>query len=342
MTGKLGSFEPDSIVCDDALAVMGRLPDGCANLVFCDWPYNMGKAAWDKGFDWRPLIPELVRVLRFNGALWVILGNPLELVDVSKAIVEAGGPPLINWVTWDKYNGATSDKGFMDGYTILEGNRSFHQMAEFLIYHADDGAWQKQSADLWSGQGFERRRGFIFEPLRAYLAGERDRAGFTSRQVDEALDNFMSGHYFGCSQWALPTAENYAKMRQLFNSTGGEYLRREYEDLRREYEDLRREYEDLRPTFNNPGRVSSVWPGPPAKRNGHETPKPEWLLRRIIEATTNEGDLVFDPFMGSGTTAVVAKQTGRHFIGCDISPAYVEMARLRVAQVDGTQLERIP
>ena len=62
----------------------------------------------------------------------------------------------------------------------------------------------------------------------------------------------------------------------------------------------------------------------------------------LIQKLSAPGDLVLDPFMGSGTTAVAAKKLGRHYFGCDINPDYVRMANERVAQVDGTQLELIP
>ena len=54
------------------------------------------------------------------------------------------------------------------------------------------------------------------------------------------------------------------------------------------------------------------------KKNGkkiHSTQKPEALLHRIILATTNKGDSVFDPFLGTGTTAVVSKKLGRNYCG---------------------------
>jgi len=73
----------------------------------------------------------------------------------------------------------------------------------------------------------------------------------------------------------------------------------------------------------------------------HPTQKPLRLLMELLNRYTQEDDLVFDPFMGSGTTAVAAKKLGRHFFGCDINPEYVEMARKRVAKVDGVQLELI-
>lgn len=65
----------------------------------------------------------------------------------------------------------------------------------------------------------------------------------------------------------------------------------------------------------------------------HSTQKPEALLERVIMASTRVGDVVLDPFSGSGTTAAVAKRLGRHWIGIELDPAYVRIARERVAAV---------
>jgi len=62
----------------------------------------------------------------------------------------------------------------------------------------------------------------------------------------------------------------------------------------------------------------------------HPTQKPEWLLERIILATSNKGDVVFDPFLGSGTTAVVAKKLKRKFIGSEINKNYYKKALTRI------------
>lgn len=63
----------------------------------------------------------------------------------------------------------------------------------------------------------------------------------------------------------------------------------------------------------------------------HATQKPEALLYRVILASTNPGDVVLDPFLGSGTTAAVAKKLGRHWIGIERDPRYVEAAQKRIA-----------
>jgi modification methylase len=68
-------------------------------------------------------------------------------------------------------------------------------------------------------------------------------------------------------------------------------------------------------------------------RKGHPTQKPEALLHRIIVAATKPGDVVLDPFFGSGTTGAVAKRLGRRWIGIERDPAYIDLARNRIAAV---------
>lgn len=65
----------------------------------------------------------------------------------------------------------------------------------------------------------------------------------------------------------------------------------------------------------------------------HPTQKPEEMLKRIIVASSNKADLVLDPFLGSGTTAVVAKRLGRNWIGIEKGRKYVDMAKKRIAQI---------
>jgi site-specific DNA-methyltransferase (adenine-specific) len=76
----------------------------------------------------------------------------------------------------------------------------------------------------------------------------------------------------------------------------------------------------------------SVWHLPPesARRVGHPAPFPVALARRFIELYTFAGDVVLDPFMGSGSTAVAAIEAGRRFVGYELDASYAELARERV------------
>jgi site-specific DNA-methyltransferase (adenine-specific) len=75
-----------------------------------------------------------------------------------------------------------------------------------------------------------------------------------------------------------------------------------------------------------------VWEIPPerASRVDHPAPFPVALPERLIHMNTYEGDLVLDPFVGSGTTAVAAVRAGRHYIGYDTDAGYIEAAQSRV------------
>jgi site-specific DNA-methyltransferase (adenine-specific) len=95
------------------------------------------------------------------------------------------------------------------------------------------------------------------------------------------------------------------------------------------------------------GQVSSVWriqtvPRSEKFHGYHPTQKPLKLVRRTLLASTQEGDLVFDPFCGSGTTAVAAKELDRFFVGAELEEEYCELAGRRIrAAVRGILLREI-
>ncbi|MCH9781047.1 MAG: site-specific DNA-methyltransferase [Alphaproteobacteria bacterium] len=80
--------------------------------------------------------------------------------------------------------------------------------------------------------------------------------------------------------------------------------------------------------------TKSVWefPAVSAKRIGHPAPFPEELPRRLIELYTFSGDVVLDPFLGSGQTALAAVKGGRQWVGYDISAEYIALAEQRISE----------
>lgn len=77
-------------------------------------------------------------------------------------------------------------------------------------------------------------------------------------------------------------------------------------------------------------------------RSNHYAAFPEALVEPMILAGSRPGDLVLDPFMGSGTTAVVARRLRRDYVGCDLNPTYVTIASERLAQPDAPKPVRKP
>lgn len=95
-------------------------------------------------------------------------------------------------------------------------------------------------------------------------------------------------------------------------------------------------YKSKTGVFNNEGKVihdfieTSLTPKNEKKFGNHPTQKPESIIRHFINLLTNKGDVVFDPFMGSGTTGKVALELQRKFIGIELSDKYYKIAKERI------------
>jgi site-specific DNA-methyltransferase (adenine-specific) len=97
--------------------------------------------------------------------------------------------------------------------------------------------------------------------------------------------------------------------------------------------------------YNGSKQMTSVWQiglcigkerlkGEDGKK-AHSTQKPEELLKRVILSTTWQGDIVLDPFFGTGTTGAVAKKLQRNYIGIEKKPEYIQLAKNRIDNVRG-------
>ena len=76
-------------------------------------------------------------------------------------------------------------------------------------------------------------------------------------------------------------------------------------------------------------------------RKLHSTQKPEALLHRVVLATTKPGEVILDPFFGTGTTGAAAKRLGRHYIGIERDPTYAAAARARHQEGDARGRSKI-
>jgi modification methylase len=132
------------------------------------------------------------------------------------------------------------------------------------------------------------------------------------------MPNFR-GKRFTNAHETLIWATKDAKSRAVFN----------YDSLKVQNDDLQMRSDWLFPICSGPERLKDD-----GGRKAHPTQKPEALLHRIILATSNPGDIVLDPFFGTGTTGAVAKRLGRHFIGIERDPDYAKAAFERIAAVE--------
>lgn len=236
---------------------MASLPEGCADVVFADPPYNLQLQqallrpnltevdavddAWDQFEDFaaydrftREWLTQCRRVLKDTGTLWVI-GSYHNIYRVG-SILQDLGYWFLNDVVWIKANPMPQFRGVR-----------FANAHETLL-------WCKKSRA-------QKKYTFNYHAMKALNEDKQMR-----------------------SDWYLPLA------------TGGERL-----------------------TVNG--------------EKVHTTQKPESLLYRVILASTNPGDIVLDPFFGTGTSGAVAKRLGRHYIGIEREARYIEAATARLSTI---------
>lgn len=323
------------LICGDCLEVLPTLEAGSVRLVLTDPPYkDVLQDDWDRQWngddeflEWSGRVLAAMAPTMADNASLYWFASPRMAARVECKIRERFA--VLNNLVWA--NGITRI-GAGSGIDVTS-LRAYWPASERIIFaevpHSDNIA----KGEAGYGAKCDELRGFVFEPLRAYLDSERERAGFDRKMCDEACSNQMAGHYFSRIQWALPTRVNYEKLQAAFNRTSGDYLRREYEDLRREYEDLRRPM-NLTAAF----QWGDVWTFPIERDREHPAQKPVAMIGQMVAASSREGDATLDPFMGSGTTGVACVRTGRRFIGIELDPHYFEIAKRRIVD----ELERYP
>jgi site-specific DNA-methyltransferase (adenine-specific) len=230
---------------------------------------------------------------------------------------------LLNKIVWFKRNNLPQKNAHL--------LRTFAPMTERALFYTtqyDSTGWEAVKLDMNN-----------FMPLREYFKEFRAALGMSKKQIIERVGQ-RADHAFryDSTQWDLPTPETYQELIALNPDHGFipkeyEALRQEYEALRQEYEALRQEYEALRRPFNADNKTWDVLENPIIggdENTDHPTTKPLSLYRRILSVITNQGQVVLDCCMGSGTAGVAALELGRHFLGCELKAEYFAIAEARI------------
>jgi len=247
----------DLVIEGDCIARMNALPEGCADLIFADPPYNLQLKGdlhrpdqskvdavddhWDQ-FDsfadydrfTKEWLTAARRVLKDTGSIWVI-GSYHNIFRVGATLQDLGFW-ILNDVIWRKSNPMPNFRG-----------KRFTNAHETMI---------------WATKHPKQQYTFNYEAMKA-------------------LNDELQMR----SDWTLPICAGHERLK---GADG---------------------------------------------QKAHSTQKPESLLHRVIVSSTKPGDVILDPFFGSGTTGAVAKRLGRHFIGIEREKTYADIARARIAEI---------
>lgn len=284
----------------DVIEYLKGLPDRSIDTVILDPPYfRCVKDDWDNQWfvmqDWLDWcdkwLEQVGRTAKYSCSMW-LFGFPYQLTQLLP-LCEKHGFTFRQQIVIDKGMQAVAGR-------TSKKLKMFPTATEHLYYFH-----------------YEAR-----DHIRDLLQTKRQEHGLNGSQVNALLGKATSGGgAFACmasmkkplEHRVYPTREDWIKLDSLFDLP---------------------DYDDLVYYFNLPTGLTDVWTDIKFYDRSipkfHSTQKPPALIKRLIECSTQEGDLILDPFMGSGTTAVVANQTNRQWCGTEISEEYYLKALQRI------------
>ena len=195
-------------------------------------------------------------------------------------------------------------------------NDKWDQFSSFEHYDKFSKSWLKEckrilkdNGSMWVIGTYHNifRLGYHIQNLNYWILND------VIWRKNNPMPNFKGTRFTNAHETLIWASKN-KKSRYTFN----------YQSLKCLNDDLQMRSDWILPICNGKERL---------KKDGkkiHSTQKPEALLHRIILATTNKGDSIFDPFLGTGTTAVVAKKLGRKYFGVEKDKKYFQAAKQRI------------
>lgn len=340
-------MELNKIYNQDCIEYMKTLPNDMVNLIIADAPYfstnikEVGDRQWGKEEDYIDWVienfKEYERILKNNGSLYFFHNDINLMVEILYRIKKETNLKLKNQITWDKL--ATGNQDFlMPLYKNSKLKRRYAtSLVEYIYYFTF-------SDNTGLTEIYDNPK--CFERIRKYLKEEKKKSGLSNKDFSLMFSEYTNKkgcanrsvieHYFSNKQWTFPTEDLY---KNVLQKTG--FFNKDYSELKQEYDSLRLKYESLRyvfsqPYLNTPKDVSvsrniirpysTVWH---YKRDDevytkHLTPKPVDMIKHILNTSSNEGDLVYIPFAGSGSDIVACIETGRNYIATETNNDYIE------------------
>ena len=349
MRGKGYVMNGIDLLHGDCFERMKEIEDGSVDLIVADPPYNIGVEtvksgkvkvnAWDKIDDYpgfmRRFFEESARVLKDNGVLYMWHNDMTQVAEIIHEVHERIQFQLISFCIWDKGKSYRARSWLTRNPGQL---RSWFNRCEYCLhfFKVGTGVWVRDT-----GTDRINSNPACYRPLKDWYKDEKERLGLTDKDIGASYTRvtgkkpYMLRHYFQDSQFEIPTRVIWeAVYESLGFGKSYDELRQEYEDLRQEYEDLRQGYEGLRHTHVNDAAHCNVWERAaiPTQKRFHTCEKPVDILSRIILVSSRLGDIVLDPFMGSGSTGVACVQEGRRFIGIEREDEYFKIAKKRLEE----------
>lgn len=325
--------EIDHIYCWDALSFLSQMETGSVNCIVTSPPYfglrqylpdghpdmqvQIGLEDTPQAFVDRlvDVFREAKRVLRDDGTLWLNLGDSYN----SGAQFNNGRSSTVLATQGKIYRESVDDRKWPGHRSLIPGLKSKDLIGIpwRVAFALQADGWYLRSDCIWHKPN-PMPESVTDRPTKAheylFLLAKSERYFYDADAIKEQAVNEGEIVVLGEKSFSKGQARG-AGVEPTGNGKADVYIV---------------------PPGRNRRTVWTVTTQPYSE--AHFATFPPALIEPCILAGCPKGGLVLDPFMGAGTTALVAKQRGRHYIGCDLNPAYVEMATLRV---EGSGIDRL-
>ena len=295
----------------DCLELMKGIPDGSIDMILCDLPYGTIKGmqidgykirgecatSWDERIDTAKLFAEYERIIRMNGVAILFSQEPYTShLRTFKSKNFNFSYPLI----WKKDHFANAMVSKKAPVSFFEDLSVFHKIYDWELLH----------------------------PLRGYAASVLAHIGKHKKDIINEIGQ-KADHFFRVDsmQFSLCTEKTYQEMIDKFNIDKMEGFKT--------FAECKEIDSTFKRTFNLPAKskfVGNVLEFKKDYQGFHPTQKPVLLLEALVKTYTNEGDVVLDNCMGSGSTGVACVNTGRKFIGMELDKQYFDIACSRITE----------
>ena len=276
----------------DCLELMKDIPDKSIDMILCDLPYGILDFQWDEVIDGKKLFAEYKRICKQNAN--VLLFCQIEFAKyLMESTFASEFSHCLIWYKTNKTRMKSAEKLPLSQYEMI------------LCFRLNKYSNKNQHKEL---------RDYFMEQLAA--------CGLSVKELELLIPNKSAHHWFRySSDYRIPTEQNYKRLQEI---TG--CFQKPYSEIKQTF---LREKNNLC-TFNTGVLESDVLYGKLSEKRVHPTQKPVALLEQLLLAYSNEGDIVLDNCMGSGSTGVACVNLNRNFIGMELKQEYFDIAVERI------------
>ena len=294
-------MQTNTLICKNNLIALREIPTETVDLIYCDPPFNTNRDFYEYSDN---ADIEKTQNLIFEKTEWQWL--PHQLTPKEKSYFSTHIPVI------EELHRILKPSGAIYWHMDWRTNYTYR-----FILNQIFGKPAFRNEIIWAYKSTA-----VFDSIKHSFKNNCDHILFYAK----AEHNFTP-------QFRPLTIKQEREMFPYRDSKG-----RRYRHRRRDSSPGRPEFTDREYANEDKGsRIETCWTdidiAKEKERVGYPTQKPAKLLKRIIQASSKEGQVVLDPYLGSGTTCVVAKRLDRHYIGIDQNPESIKLTEKRLAKV---------